>query len=199
MSKLDDGRQEEALTEEKWNAIVRNDAVYDGEFWYAVKTTRIFCRPSCKSKKPKKENVRIFGSPEQAIAAGFRPCKRCKPTGHKMPDDEWTQLIKDYIDSHYSEPLTLEHLADVSHGSPYHMQRTFTRIVGISPAAYMTKQRIESAKRLLAESKSNVSIVGSQVGLANTPYFVTLFKKSTGFTPAAYRDHIRKEDARNEE
>ena len=91
----------EALTDEIWQAILSNDSAYNDQFYYAVKSTGIFCRPSCKSKPPKKENVRLFRTAEQAQSAQFRPCKRCKPTNERLPDDEWISLVTEYIDRNY--------------------------------------------------------------------------------------------------
>ncbi|MGO4539161.1 bifunctional transcriptional activator/DNA repair enzyme AdaA [Paenibacillus sp. 2TAB19] len=182
------------LSEEKWQAILQNDITYDGKFWYAVKTTSIFCRPSCKSRPPKKENVRIFMAPEQALAARFRPCKRCKPTGEKLPDDEWISLVSEYMNSHYNENITLELLAEISHSSPFHLQRTFKRLCGITPTEHMQQLRMEHAKRWLAESDLKIADIGLQVGMTNTPYFVTLFKQKVGCTPAVYRRQYKKGD-----
>ena len=77
------------LTDERWRAITQNDSSYDDVFIYAVTSTGICCRPSCQSRDPKKENVRIFNDVDEAVAAGFRPCKRCKPGGIRLPDEEW--------------------------------------------------------------------------------------------------------------
>lgn len=66
-------------SEEKWNCVIKNDISSDGKFFYAVKTTKIFCKPSCKSKTPLRNNVTFFNTKQQAINAGYRPCKRCRP------------------------------------------------------------------------------------------------------------------------
>jgi len=108
------------LSDEQWLAVADNDAAYDGQFYYAVKTTRIFCRPSCKSRLPNRDNVEMFPTAEQALAAHYRPCKRCRPTGQRLPDEEWIALITRYIERHYDESLTLNTLAQMSHGTPYH-------------------------------------------------------------------------------
>ena len=175
------------MTDEQWQAITSNDKSYDDIFIYAVKSTGICCRPSCKSRDPKKENVRIFNNVDEALSEGFRPCKRCKPGGIRMPDEEWVVQIKEYITTNYAKPLSLEVLADMCHGSPYHLQRTFKRIVGLTPAEYIQQIRISIAMKKLQTETKTVAEIGFDVGLSNTPYFITLFKKVTGQTPKQYQ------------
>ncbi|ALP37655.1 AraC family transcriptional regulator [Paenibacillus sp. IHB B 3084] len=189
-------KSELPITDEKWRAIVENDKSYDGEFFYAVKTTGIFCRPSCKSRPPKRENIRVFKKAEQALAEHFRPCKRCKPTGQKLPDHEWIALVTEYVDANYKENLTLHLLAEMRHGSPYHLHRTFKRVMDITPMEYIQQTRLEHAKQQLMDSDKSVAAVGESVGLFNTPYFITLFKKNTGYTPLQYR-HLKSEQLQN--
>ena len=177
----------ESLTDEQWQAIISNDASYDGQFFYAVKTTGIFCRPSCKSRPPKKENVELFQNAAQALSAEFRPCKRCRPTGQRLPDDEWVTLVSEYIDRNYMDNVNAGVLAITCHGSPYHLHRTFKSVKGITPAAYIQQKRIEKAKEQLVSSTAPIAQVGASVGMSNTPYFITLFKRMTGHTPASYR------------
>jgi len=133
------------------------------------------------------ENIRLFENAEQALSENFRPCKRCRPTGQRLPDDEWIQLVTDYIDNNYSASLALQTLAEVSHGSPYHLHRTFKKIKGVTPVEYIQQIRIAKAQQLLLHSGLEVAKVGASVGMANTAYFITLFKKRTGVTPAQYR------------
>jgi AraC family transcriptional regulator of adaptative response / methylphosphotriester-DNA alkyltransferase methyltransferase len=180
-------KHNEYMTEKKWRAIINNDPTYNHLFFYAVKTTGIFCKPSCKSRVPKKENVRIFQSAKQALAENFRPCKRCKPTNEKLPDSEWVDQMTQYIDKHYSEKLTLETLADICHGSPYHLHRTFKKIIGFTPVEYIQQVRINKAKNLLINSDRSVADIAIAVGIPNTSYFITFFKKKTGYTPTQYR------------
>lgn len=175
-------------SETEWQAIIHNDASQDGRFFYAVASTGIFCRPSCKSKPPKRENVRIFASAEQAKAARFRPCKRCKPDGQPLPDREWVEQVAEYIDRHYEEKLTLELLADMCHGSPYHLQRTFKRVMQMTPVEYIQRRRIEAAKRALLHTRRTVADIALEVGIGSPAYFITLFKKTTGVTPNEYRN-----------
>ncbi|MBT2653929.1 methylphosphotriester-DNA--protein-cysteine methyltransferase family protein [Bacillus sp. ISL-18] len=177
----------EMITDENWKAIIENDPAYNDLFFYAVKSTGIFCKPSCKSRVPKKENVRIFQSSEQAMLANFRPCKRCKPTEPNLPDQEWIHSITNFIQENYHCKLTLETLAEISHGSPYHLQRTFKKVKGMTPVEYIHDVRIIKAKELLIKSDRAVAEISRMVGMPNTPYFITLFKKKAGETPAQYR------------
>jgi len=186
------------ITEERWQAITKNDPSYDELFIYGVTSTGIFCKPSCKSRDPKKENVRIFNDAGQALDEGFRPCKRCKPCGLILPDEEWVVQIEEYIHGHYDEQLSLEALADMCHGSPYHLQRTFKRIKGMSPSEYIQKIRITRAMEALAKTDKSVTEIGINVGLPNIPYFITLFKKKTGQTPKQYRKRLEAEKSGNE-
>lgn len=178
----------EAMSDEKWKAIICNDSAYDGQFYYAVITTGIFCRPSCKSKPPKPENTSLFRTADHAMSAGFRPCKRCKPLGRRVPDEEWIASVTDYIDrSFFHRSLTLNALADISHSSPYHLHRTFKRVTGLTPVEYIQQRRVGKAKELLLSTELSVAETGAGAGLPNTPYFITLFKKITGQTPAEFR------------
>lgn len=175
------------LTEERWSAIKGNDSSYDGAFYYAVKTTGIFCRPSCNSKTPKKTNVIIFKNHFEALNKNFRPCKRCKPTELLPPNKEWVFQIKKYMDLYYDHELTLEILAETFHGSPFHLQRMFKRVTGSSPIEYLQSIRMERAKQLLIETKLSIIAVSDKIGIPNSSYFATVFKKNTGCTPSEYR------------
>ncbi|AZK49089.1 methylphosphotriester-DNA--protein-cysteine methyltransferase family protein [Paenibacillus lentus] len=168
------------LTDEKWQAIVQNDTSYDHQFIYAVESTGIFCRPSCKSRPPKREHVRIFDNAQQALAASFRPCKRCKPLSGTLPEDEWVEQIAGYIEAHYTQKLTLDILADVCHGSPYHLHRTFKRVKGVTPAFYIQQKRIDRALEYLLKTDQAISEVALKVGMGSTSYFITVFKKNYG-------------------
>jgi AraC family transcriptional regulator of adaptative response / methylphosphotriester-DNA alkyltransferase methyltransferase len=144
---------------------------------------------------PNKENVKIFKNAKMALEEGFRPCKRCKPEGLNVPTEEWVEQIAEWIGTHYCEPLTLNKLADISHGSPYHLQRSFKRVKGISPTEYIQRLRLEKATWLLETSQLPITEIGSAVGFSNTPYFMTLFKRKMGNTPSGYRNAYLKTQA----
>jgi AraC family transcriptional regulator of adaptative response / methylphosphotriester-DNA alkyltransferase methyltransferase len=179
------------MTNEQWLAIIQNDAAYDDQFIYAVKTTGIFCKPSCKSRAPVKHNVQIFGNAAQALSANFRPCKRCEPTGTRLPDNDWVFQITRFIESNYKETLTLDTIANGCHGSPYHLHRTFKRLKGITTAEFVQQTRINKASQYLTESTMTIAEIAAAVGMTSTAYFVTLFKKKTGLTPTEFRQCSR--------
>lgn len=178
------------MNDEQWHAIVHNDASYDGKFYYGVITTRIYCRPSCKSRAPTRDNVRIFANFEQALAQNFRPCKRCKPDGGRLPNEEWVAEIMRFIETKYGEPLTLAKLAQIFHGSPYHLQRTFKQVTGITPAEYLLQTRIAKAKALFAVKDRTVVEVAHAVGIPSAAHFSTVFLRRTGVSPSNYRNQI---------
>ena len=185
-----DGTDVEAggMTDEAWQAIIGNDASYDGIFFYAVKTTGIFCRPSCKSRVPNQMNVRIFRSAMQALEAQFRPCKRCKPDGLRLPDEEWVAQIEQWIEGHYGETLTLGKMAELFHGSPYHLHRTFKRVKGITLAEHIQQTRIGHAMAELRTTVRSIMDIAIAVGIPNAAHFATVFQKKTGLTPTQYRE-----------
>lgn len=175
------------MNDEQWQAIVGSDPSYDGQFYYGVVTTGIYCRPSCKSRIPVRENVRIFSSFELALAENFRPCKRCRPDRSRLPNEEWVAQISHVIETRYSEPFTLAKLAELFHGSPYHLQRTFKQIKGMTPAEYIQHTRINRAKELLTSTDRTVMEVAVAVGIPNAAHFSTVFQQRTGVAPSNYR------------
>ncbi|WP_411347974.1 bifunctional transcriptional activator/DNA repair enzyme AdaA [Paenibacillus sp. WLX2291] len=175
------------LTDVYWQAIVQNDQQYDGTFFYSVKTTKIFCRPSCKSRIPNRHNVRLFSTVQQAMQAGFQACKRCCPDQLYSPQEQWVEEIVQLIHQYYWDDLKLEELSRLASGSPFHLQRSFRIVKGYTPTQYIQTVRIREAEKLLLTTTQSISQIGIQVGLDNPSYFATLFKQKTGFTPTAYR------------
>src|SRR5919108_742294 len=116
---------------ELWNAVLARDASRDGSFVFAVRSTGIYCRPSCPARRPRREQVRFFRLPEAAEQAGFRACRRCQPrrARTKDPQIELVRRICHAIDEHDEEPMTLRRLSAETGASAHHLQRTFKNIM----------------------------------------------------------------------
>ncbi|SDH86291.1 bifunctional transcriptional activator/DNA repair enzyme AdaA [Alteribacillus bidgolensis] len=164
------------------------DPSYDGVFFYAVKTTGIFCRPSCKSKNPNKENITFFQTPEDAKRAGFRPCKRCQPDTKNF--DPKLAIINDtkaYIHSHYKEGLTLTKIALHIGISPYYLARLFKTHTSKTLHSYLQHIRVNKAVHLLKTTELSVTDICYEVGFQNSSSFYHAFRKKTKQTPQQYR------------
>jgi AraC family transcriptional regulator, regulatory protein of adaptative response / methylated-DNA-[protein]-cysteine methyltransferase len=142
---------------DKWNAVLARDETMDGEFVTAVRTTGIYCRPSCPAKHPYRTNVVFYAGPSEAEQAGFRPCKRCNPRENLSARSELVQRICQYINSNLDEKLTLANLSQQAGLSPFHLQRTFKRVLGISPRQYIETRRLEKLKRSLNRGETVTS------------------------------------------
>lgn len=184
------------MIEEQWNAIINRDPSYDGQFFYAVKTTGIFCRPSCKSRDPNRDNVLVFMTVDAAMAAGFRTCKRCRPDQFRRPAEELVHKTMEYIEMHYSEPLTLGGVAEALHISHYHLHHVFKRLTGFTPVEFLLQVRLAEAKRLLEETTLNVTEAAVSVGFVSVAHFSTVFRKQVGQSPSAYRNVTRNSNVR---
>jgi AraC family transcriptional regulator, regulatory protein of adaptative response / methylphosphotriester-DNA alkyltransferase methyltransferase len=177
------------VDEALWRAIVNCETTFDGRYFYAVITTGIFCRPSCRSRTPKPENVRIFRSADDAKAAGFRPCKRCCPDDRPLgPDAALVEDAKSIIEQRYHDPLTLHILAQELMMSPYHLHRVFKRLTGLTPAEFICQRRICAAEDALRTQPSrSITEIALAVGFRSASHFSTVFQKVTGHIPTDYR------------
>ena len=138
--------------ERRWEAIVQRMQQSDGEFFYGVVTTGIYCRPVCSSRIPNRENVRFFDTTQLAEDADFRPCKRCTPRKESAPNtalDVVTQACK-FIEESEKEP-TLNQLADIVGLSPYHFHRLFKKTLGITPKQYAAANRQNRVRKNLRQ------------------------------------------------
>lgn len=174
--------------EEMWQAVCDNNADYDGLFFYAVKTTDIYCRPSCKSKRPNRENICFFESTQDAVKAGFQPCKRCRSDLiDYQPMKEIASKIKSMLDEAFKAQSELFGEIKRIGVSQRRMTDIFKDEYGITPKAYADSLRLGEAKRLLAESDMKVIDIAYCVGFGSLPAFYAFFRKETGLTPTAYR------------
>lgn len=177
--------------EEKWKASLECNPAYDGRFFYGVKTTGIFCRPSCKSKSPKRENVIFFDTLEQAENSGLRPCKRCRPDlAEFQPLKEAAEKIKIICEQYYRDQSELKkRLSDIGL-SRNRMTKLFQEQYGKTPAEYVHQLRVEQGKVLLADTKNNILNIAAQCGFESLSAFYTQFRKITGMSPKEYREKV---------
>src|SRR6266550_2022011 len=159
-------RMEEAPMNEAvaWESVLHRDPTADDRFLYGVTTTGIYCRPSCPSRRPKRDNVAFFSSAEAAERAGFRACQRCRPN-HAKTANRAVESARDYIDTHLAdfaeERITLEVLGEESGMSPYHLQRKFKEALGLTPAQYI---RARKSERLKGELKRGETVSRATFG-----------------------------------
>src|SRR5690606_19446638 len=138
--------------EEAWAAVKRRDRAYDGRFVTGVLSTGIYCRPSCAARHPARENVRFFAGGAEAREAGLRPCLRCLPDDVARDEQAVLRAIKAIKAA--EAPLPLAQLATAAGYSPSHFQRVFSRLTGLSPAAYARALREERAREALTDGES---------------------------------------------
>lgn len=179
-----------------WKATVSCDSAYDGIFFYAVKTTGVFCRPSCKSKVPNGDNVSFFLNANEAQRAGYRPCKRCRPDLKSKNYDPFQSIIEDtkmIIRNNYCQKMSLDEVASKIGVSRFHLNRLFKNRTGYTPRMYLEKIRIKKAKELLLTTKLNSTEIGYQIGYQSISSFYNAFKRSTGLSPSQFQaKHIEK-------
>src|SRR5919107_6449492 len=139
------------LADDQWQAVVNRDRGRDGQFVFAVSTTGIYCRPSCPARRPRPENVSFFANPAAAERAGYRACRRCRPKAAASSQEELVARATAWLDTHIEERVTLPRLAAALSVSPGHLQRTFTRVIEVSPRAYAAARRLELTKSRLRD------------------------------------------------
>jgi len=155
LQQMQKNQQGLAKDSEKWNAVVERDETKDGLFVIAVRSTGIYCKPSCPARHPNPEQVVFFSQPDEAEKSGFRACKRCNP--RDATPSARAKLIEQtckYVEANLDEKLTLQNLSRQAGLSPFHFQRTFKRILGISPRQYVEARRLERVKRSLTNGET---------------------------------------------
>jgi len=186
MALVDDIRGEQR-DDQRWRAVMARDKDADGTFVFAVRTTGIYCRPSCPARRPKRENVELLDSPALAEAAGFRPCKRCRPADGDEGSDI-TALIAAacrHIERSRSLPSVTE-LAQTAMMSRAHFQRTFKAVTGLTPKGYAEAVR---TRRLHAELAGAPTVTDAMYasGFSSSGRFYESARDRLGMPPAAYR------------
>ena len=173
--------------DQRWNAVIARDPAYDGQFVFGVSSTGIYCRPSCPARRPRRENATFFLSFEQAERAGYRACLRCKPkaTSGRSQSDGVKQICR-YIEQHLDEPITLERLGKEFKQSPFHLQRRFKAVLGITPREYADSCRLRLLKRNL-QAGNNVTRAMYDAGYGSSSRLYERTASQLGMTPDKYR------------
>ena len=173
--------------ENRWQAVVARDRSMDGEFVFGVSSTKIYCRPSCPSRRPNRERVAFFVLPEAAEQAGYRACKRCEPQRALVSDPqiEMVQRVCHYIRSNQTNALDLTELARHTGVSVFHLQRTFKNIMGVSPRQYAAAERFGDFKSRLREGESVTNAL-YDAGLNSSRRLYEQSNDELGMTPATY-------------
>jgi AraC family transcriptional regulator of adaptative response / methylphosphotriester-DNA alkyltransferase methyltransferase len=173
---------------EKWQAINLNNADYDGQFYYGVKTTGIFCRPSCKSKPPLQPNTLFFDSAAAACEHGFRPCKRCRPDLYEyQPVLDLLEQAKNLYHKHFADKEALAAGLSALPVSTTHLIRLFRTHFGVTPNEYLNRLRVAKAAEALLQSDASLLDIAYTSGFGSLSGFYFWFKKINGAPPLEYR------------
>ncbi|MEG1487375.1 Ada metal-binding domain-containing protein [Lactococcus sp.] len=179
------------ITDEIWEIIKNNDKKLDNRLWYGVVTTKIFCKPSCMSRLPKRENVKLFCSPKLAQSEGYHPCKRCQPMDKILPNEMLVKEVDSILKNCYKEEFSLEELTHRLHSSSSYLRHVYKKTKGVTPRQQLMMIRLEQAKTNLLTSNASISEIAQSVGLMNTSYFIKVFRKHYGSSPNQYRKMIK--------
>lgn len=170
----------------RWGAVLERNPAADGRFVYAVASTRVYCRPSCPSRRPHRRQVRFYPSSSAAEAAGYRACRRCHPREADPPATRRVKAAQSYLETHLQETITLERLGQAVGMSPYHLLRTFKRVTGTTPRKFVEARRMEQMKSSLKEGRS-VTRAMFEAGYSSISRAYQQTSARMGMTPAEYR------------
>jgi AraC family transcriptional regulator, regulatory protein of adaptative response / methylated-DNA-[protein]-cysteine methyltransferase len=177
----------ELTPERRWRAVLARDRRYDGAFVYAVRSTGIYCRPSCASRKPRRDRVAFFPVPEAAEHAGFRPCRRCRP-GAANPADPRVALVREVCRATDAQPAAPARLATLSARAgttPHRLLRAFHAVLGLSPRQYRDERRLDRFKIQL-KGRRKVSPALYEAGYGSSSRVYERAHAQLGMTPATY-------------
>src|SRR5271157_1060232 len=168
----------------KWQQVLARDARQDGRFVFAVRTTGVFCRPSCPSRRPRRDSVEFFAGPREAERAGYRACLRCKPT-QVSEQAQYVLRARQLLDN-AEGVVTLAQLSKRVGLSPFHLQRLFKRATGLSPREYQSARRMQHVKNGLRKEE-DVTTALYDAGFGSPSRLYENSNQQLGMTPGAYR------------
>jgi AraC family transcriptional regulator, regulatory protein of adaptative response / methylated-DNA-[protein]-cysteine methyltransferase len=180
-------RAAETANDPRWASVMARDAAADGTFVYAVTTTGVYCRPSCGARRARPENVRFHSTGTEAAAAGFRPCKRCRPDQPSRAEEHAERVTAAcrLIESAAKAP-TLEALAHQAGMSPFHFHRVFKAITGVTPREYASAHRARRVRSALDRSATVTRAIYDS-GYNSSARFYEDSPAVLGMTPTSYR------------
>ena len=170
--------------ERAWRQIEAHDAAGDGQFVYAVRTTGIYCRPSCPSRRPARDHVVLYGTAHEATAAGYRACKRCQPD-HAHPQAARMAVACGMLERAETAP-TLAELGAAVKMSPFALQRMFRRVLGVTPRQYFATRQMERFRKELGRGATVTSAV-YEAGYGSASRVYEKSREELGMTPGTYR------------
>ena len=170
-----------------YRAFRRGDARFDGRFFVAVRTTGIYCVPSCHARKPKRENVRFYFSREEAERGGFRPCRKCRPEVHGGQRAIERAALRRWLTRLAEDDAPIEKVARANGASPSGIYRLFRRHLGRGPRDARAQARLRLACDLLRAGKTSITAVAYDAGFGSLATFYRWFRRGVGMTPAQFR------------
>jgi AraC family transcriptional regulator of adaptative response/methylated-DNA-[protein]-cysteine methyltransferase len=176
--------QTELQNENHWLQVMARDARQDGRFVFAVRTTGVYCRPSCPSRRPRRDSVEFFPDPQEAERAGYRACLRCKPT-EVSPQAQYVLRARQLLDN-AEGVVTLAQLSKQVGLSPFHLQRLFKRATGLSPREYQSARRVQHVKTELRKGEY-VTTALYEAGFGSPSRLYEKSDQQLGMTPGTYR------------
>jgi AraC family transcriptional regulator, regulatory protein of adaptative response / methylated-DNA-[protein]-cysteine methyltransferase len=182
------GQPENMMNQDQyWEAIGRRDRSQDGAFFYGVMTTGVYCRPSCPSRRPLRQNVRFYATAEEAERDGLRPCLRCRPLqGASDPAADRIRQLCRYLETHPEQAPDLADLAARAGLSRFHLQRSFKAVAGVTPKQYLEACRMRKLKSSLRHS-SDVADAVYDAGFGSSSRVYERADTRLGMTPNQYR------------
>lgn len=173
--------------EDRWAAVVRRDRSADGRFYYSVRTTGVYCRPSCASRRARRENVRFHATREEAERAGVRPCKRCRPNEPALAEQHAAAVAKACRLIEAAEELpSLDALAERASMSRFHFHRVFRSITGVTPRAYAAAHRARRVRDELSRAETVTDAIYG-AGFGSSGRFYATSSEVLGMTPTDFR------------
>jgi AraC family transcriptional regulator of adaptative response/methylated-DNA-[protein]-cysteine methyltransferase len=174
--------------EARWQAVVDRNRAADGGFFFSVRTTGVYCRPSCGARLPRRENVAFHATPADAEAAGFRACLRCKPNLERSEDAQAKAVARACrAIEEAEEPPTLEALAKIAGQSPWHFHRVFKAATGVTPKAYADAHRGKRVRDELKRADTVTEAIYS-AGFNSNGRFYAASNDLIGMTPTGFRE-----------